>query len=425
MPENNAVLTRRVALIAVNAIVRKQNATESVFEKLFKEYALEKRDEAFVRLLVMTFLRHKGEAEAVWSRFLKKPLDEKETFARDALTLGVVQAAYLKTPAYAVVSPIVSMLKQYKRGAFAPLANAVLRQAVAVGETAAEPEKNFPAWLNESLTAAYGTETAGKIRTAFLNEPPLDISVKKDPDAWVKRLNGVKTETGTIRCANDGDVAQKPGYGDGQWWVQDFSASLPVKMMKNLSDAAILDVCAAPGGKTAQLCAAGARVTALDVSANRLKRLKSNMDRLRFSPKIVCADFKKWDDGLLYDGVLLDAPCSAVGTIRRHPDVLYHRTKEDVSRLASAQAALLAKAARKTVVGGVILYGVCSILPEEGEKIVEDFLKSGTAVRLPVTADEIPSVFITPKGDVLCLPFYMADIGGCDGFYAARLQRVK
>jgi len=426
MPANNAVLTRRIALTVVNDVVCKKNATETAFEKAFKENPLEKRDEAFVRLLVMTFLRHKGEAQVLWNRFLQKPLSEKERYVRDALSLGVIQAVYLKTPSYAVVSPIVSILKHYKRGAFAPLANAVLRQVVRQEDpVAAAPEKNFPEWLDAALTDAYGIRTTRKIQEAFLNEPPLDISVKNDAEAWAKRLNGVKIATDTVRCANDGDVMKKAGYDDGQWWVQDLSASLPVKIMKDLSGAEILDVCAAPGGKTAQLCAAGAHVTALDVSENRLKRLKSNMDRLRFSPKTVCADFRKWDDGVLYDGVLLDAPCSATGTIRRHPDVLYHRTREDIARLAAVQSELLEKAVKKTVVGGLIVYGVCSILPEEGEKIIEAFLKKGTVVRRPVAAPEIPSVFITPKGDVLCLPCHMADIGGCDGFFAARLQRVR
>lgn len=434
---NSAELqTRHLAIEIFSAVLRKGRGLEDEFatqmEKQQQKEPLETRDRTFVRLLVTTMLRRLGQIDNILARYLKRPLSEKANYVLDALRLSVAQLVFLDTPPHAAVSTGVSLVKSWGIGGFAGLANAVLRQVAQEGKSVAaeqnEAELNIPSWLLRSWKKAYGEETAYKIALSALKEAPLDFSVKGNAEEWAEKLEAVVMPTGTLRRPKSASVPLLPGFEEGQWWVQDLAAALPAKLLKDIEDKKVIDICAAPGGKTAQLAVAGADVTVLDVSANRLKRLKENMDRLNLSVEIITADARKWwlEEGKgheTFEAVLLDAPCSATGTLRRHPDVICHRAPDDIARLSKTQKELLLTAIDMLEEDGEMVYCVCSLLPEEGVNIVEQAIAEGLIERIPITQEEVPDFMISEAGDLCVFPFFYEESGGCDGFYAARLRR--
>ncbi len=429
-------LTRRMAVEIFSAVLRQGKGLEEEFALRMadqdKKQPLEIRDRMFVRLLVTTMLRRLGQIDNILARFLKKPLPDRAAYVTDVLRLSTAQLVFLNTPPHAAVSTGVSMVKSWGIGGFAGLANAVLRRvANEGGQIAAKQnaaEMNIPSWLLRCWEKAFDKQTALKIARAGENEAPLDFSVKANPEEWAEKLDAIIMPTGTLRREKSASVPSLEGFEDGQWWVQDLAAALPAKLLTDIEDKRVIDICAAPGGKTAQLVCAGAEVTALDISANRLKRLSDNMNRLNMSVETIAADARKWwaEEGGVserFDAVLLDAPCSATGTLRRHPDVVWHRTPEDVLRLNKTQAELLETALDMLDEDGRLVYCVCSLLPSEGIRIIDAAVEKGLAERDPVTADEVPDFMITAKGDLCVLPFFYQESGGCDGFYAARLKK--
>lgn len=419
---------RRAALTAFDAVCRKGKALDGAFEAIDKS-PLADCDRAFARRLVIDLLRRRGQIDAVLARHLARPVPSKHAYVTDVLRLTALQILYLGTPAHAAVSTGVELAKRYKKGAFAPLVNAVSRKICAEKTLSDEDCRlNFSEFLLQAWRKSYGNERAQSIAAAFLKQAPTDFSVKDNPARWAERLNGRVLPTGTVRTTQSVTVPALEGYARGDWWVQDFSASLPAKMFSNVAGKSVLDICAAPGGKTAQLCTFGAKVTALDISAARVARLRENMDRLGFAPEIVTADFLQWrrdNPTKQYDCVLLDAPCSATGTLRRHPDVMYHRTREDIERLRQMQTDLLQEALKALKKGGELVYAVCSILTQEGEAVIDCVEKQGLAKRFPVQNEAFPKEILTVRGDVLVLPDVLADFGGADGFYACRLIKEK
>jgi len=254
--------------------------------------------------------------------------------------------------------------------------------------------------------------------------------VKADPAVWAERLDATVLLTGTVRRAGSGPITELPGFQDGAWWVQDAAAALPARLFGDLTGRTAYDLCAAPGGKTAQLAAAGARVTALDRSERRLQRLAANLERLNLPVETLVADAATWAPAEPADAVLLDAPCTATGAIRRHPDIQRLKVPEDVTKLASAQRRLLAHAVGLVKPGGTLIYCTCSLQPEEGEQRIDTLLASGAPVeRMPITADELghPTDLLTDmineRGEVRTLPGHLAGQGGIDGFFIARLRR--
>ena len=279
---------------------------------------------------------------------------------------------------------------------------------------------NIPDWLWQRWKETYGAETARRIAEAALREAPLDISVKPDADAaaWAARLGGQLLATGSIRLAAHGRIEDLPGYADGAWWVQDAAAALVARLAGDVRGKAVADLCAAPGGKTAMLAAAGATVTAVDVSAQRLERLRANLARLRLDAEVVEADVSSWAPGRTFDVVLLDAPCTATGTIRRHPDILRLKGPEDVARMAQTQERMLAHAATLVAPGGLMVYATCSLEPEEGEQQTAAFLAAHpNFARQPVAAAEIGAEpeWISADGDLRTLMFHGAAVaaGAC------------
>ncbi|MCH7928988.1 MAG: MFS transporter [Proteobacteria bacterium] len=390
---------------------------------------LEARDRAFARLLVSTTLRRLGQIDALIAHCLDKPLSAKAARIRQILRLGTCQLAFLGTPPHAAVDGAVSLVGRNR--AYKGLVNAVLRRLAREGAGLAAkhdaPRLDTPGWLWESWRRAYGEATARAIAEAHLAEPPLDITVKRDAEGWARRLDARVLPTGTLRRALGGAVADLDGYAEGGWWVQDAAASLPARLLGDVAGETVIELCAAPGGKTAQLAAAGAHVVAVDRSAGRLDRLRQNLARLGLAAETIAADATRWRPRAPARFVLLDAPCSATGAIRRRPDIPHLKTAADVARLAALQDRLLDAAYPMLAPGGTLVWSVCSLEPEEGPERIAALLERAPGLeRVAITAGEIGglSELVTAAGDLRTLPCHLADRGGLDGFFVARLRRT-
>jgi 16S rRNA (cytosine967-C5)-methyltransferase len=382
--------------------------------------ALEPRDRAFARALAMATLRHLGPIDAALQARLKKPPPERVV---NILRIGAAQLFVLKTPPHAAVAATVDLAPK----AFTGLVNAVLRGFTREPPELADPDQLAPPWLYARWRSAYGAEAGRAIAAAIAEEPPTDLTLK-DPaeaDALAAALEAEVLPGGSLRTRRGGDVAGWPGLAEGRWWVQDASAAAPARLLHVRTGETVLDMCAAPGGKTLQLAAAGAKVTAVDRSGARLKRVAENLARTGLAAEVVEADAATWSDARTFDAVLLDAPCSATGTFRRHPDVLWVASPKDVASLAAVQARLLDSAARRTAAGGRLVYCVCSLEPEEGEAQIAAFLARSPGFALePIGAGEggAPDASLRSDGALRILPQHRP--GGTDGFYVARLRRA-
>ncbi len=338
-------------------------------------------------------------------------------------------------PDHAAVDLAVRLVQAERRAArYAGLVNAVLRRVAREGAqflaTVDTIALDTPEWLMARWVKTYGAETARAIAGANGQEPALDLTVKNDPEQWARTLGGRVLLTGSVRAIVHGPISQLPGYGEGAWWVQDAAAALPAKLFGDVRGRSVADLCAAPGGKTAQLAAAGARVIAVDRAPGRLERLQQNLARLHLAAETVAADVMQWRPEP-FDAVLLDAPCSSTGTIRRHPDIPWLKHAPDVAALAALQRRLVAQASELTKPGGVLVYCTCSLEPEEGIEVIRDLLAHNPNLRRqPISAGEVHgcSEWLTADGDLRTLPCHLGDpdsrMGGLDGFYAARLQRI-
>jgi 16S rRNA (cytosine967-C5)-methyltransferase len=391
--------------------------------------ALAGRDRAFARAMATATLRRLGGIDAVLAQFLDRPLPETAAHGRAMLRIGAAQMLLMQTPPHAAVGETVEAANALRKSAgFGKLINAVLRRVSRDGAgllAAQPPGTDLPAWLFTRWRAAYGEATAAAMARALQTEAPLDLSVRADASSWARQLGGALTPTGSVRLPEGGAVDQLPGFAEGAWWVQDAAAALPARLLGDVRAKTVLDLCAAPGGKTLQLAAAGARVTAVDRSAERLQRLRENLARAKLEATVVARDALTLKIKEPFDAVLLDAPCSSTGTLRRHPDVAWLRRPSDVQALADLQGRLLTHAATMVMPGGTLVYAVCSLEPEEGPAIAAQALKSGAWTRVPIARGEIAGAdeFITDDGDLRTLPSQWSEIGGLDGFYAVRLVR--
>lgn len=429
---------RNVAVACLTSILERGRPLDDAFEAAAsKAGTLESRDRAFARLVVMTVLRRRGELEAVVSSFLEKPLPAETGRLWPVLLSATAQLLILDTPPHAAISLAVEQCRGDARSRrFDKLTNAVLRRVAATGKevlASLDPVKaNIPAWLFRRWAEAYGEDAAREIAAASLNEASLDLSVKADAAAWATRFNGTLLPSGTVRIdrASAGRIEEMPGFSDGAWWVQDAAAALPARLLGDVKGRDVADLCAAPGGKTAELATAGGKVTAVDHSPARLTRLRENLARLKLEATVVEADISSWDPGRTFEAVLLDAPCSATGTIRRHPDILHLRRKDDTSDRVALQRRLLDHAARLVAPGGRLVYCTCSLEPEEGHGQIARFLSDNPDfIRVPVAAGEagIDAAWISPEGDLRTLPSHLPQeapgMSGMDGFYACRLEK--
>ncbi len=421
---------RATALRALQAVLGGETL-DAAFA-LAEKASLSARDRGFQRLLVLTTLRRLGQIEDAIARCVERP-DQLPPRERCVLRLGAAQLLFIGTPAFAAVDGAVEGTRSKS---LKGLVNAVLRRLSREGATILASQDaarlNTPAWLWEQWLRDFGEPTARAIATAHLVEPPLDLTVSGDAAALAERAGAVVLPTGSVRQRNAGSVAELPGYDEGAWWVQDAAAGLPARLllgaMAEPRGARIADLCAAPGGKTAQLATAGAAVTAVDRDAARLQRVADNLRRLRLNATLVAADATQWSPGAPFDSVLLDAPCTATGTIRRNPDIAWHKSAQSSAGLRPTQDALLDSAAAVLRPGGVLVYCVCSLDSGEGVERVESFLSRRQGFRRElVAAAEVGGLqeLLTPAGDLRTLPSHLADLGGMDGFYAARLRRER
>jgi 16S rRNA (cytosine967-C5)-methyltransferase len=423
---------RDVALDLIAAVLRRKRPLDDAIEESAAMRQLSGRDRAFARLLVATVLRRLGQIDALIAECLNMPLAPRAMLVQDILRLGVAQLLFLRTPPHAAVATSVDLAQSRGFVSHKGLVNAVLRRLSVEGperiETQDAPRLNTPDWLWQSWSRAYGEPTARAVATAHLKEAPLDLTLRDDAETWRAALDGVLLPTGTLRRAAGGALASLPGYTEGAWWVQDAAAALPARLFGDVAGRDVVDLCAAPGGKTAQLATAGARVTAVDRSSRRLERLVANLERLDLTVEAVGADALTWRPSQPVDAVLLDAPCSTTGAIRRHPDVPHLKFPEDVARLSVVQENLLLAAIDMLRPGGTLVYCTCSLEREEGPERIESLLQSGASVeRVGIEPSEIGAdpEWVTPEGDLRTLPCHFRAYDGIDGFYCARLVKLS
>ncbi|MDP1737301.1 MAG: RsmB/NOP family class I SAM-dependent RNA methyltransferase [Caulobacter sp.] len=385
---------------------------------------LSPRDRAFARALTMATLRRLGAIDRALEPKLQRAPPER---VKTLLRLGMAQLFWLDVPDHAAVSTMVALADRVQATRkFKGLINAVLRGLQRDGKPADDPEALAPAWLMARWQTAFGADGARAIAATIALEPATDLTARDPADAaaLAELLEGEVLPGGSIRTARRGDLAEWPAFAEGRWWVQDAGAAIPTRLLAVRPGETALDLCAAPGGKTLQLAAAGASVVALDRSADRLKRVTENLARVQLSAEVVTADARSWPDKRTFDAVLLDAPCSATGTFRRHPDVLWAAAPGDIASLAEVQTRMLESAAGRVKPGGRLVYCVCSLEPEEGEAQVRGFLARHPEFTLaPVTPGEggAPAASVSPEGWLRILPQHLD--GGIDGFFAARMVR--
>ncbi len=407
---------RRAAAVLVAEVLDHGRTLDDALTNTRSFGALEGRDRAFARAIASATLRRLGGIDAVLALYLQRPLADSAALARAILRTGAAQLLVMGSPPHAVVSESVSVAQSARTTTpFAKLINAVLRKVAVDGAThfaAQPPGTDLPDWLFARWCATYGADAANAIALALRAEAPLDLTPKADVAMWAETLGGRVIDGRTVRLEDGGDVTALPGFDEGAWWVQDAAAAAPVALLGDIAGLTALDMCAAPGGKTLQLAAAGATVTALDVSATRIERVADNLARTQLSATLIAADAREWESSERFDIVMLDAPCTATGTLRRHPDVAWHRRPTDISALTVLQTTLLERAIALTKPGGRILYAVCSLEPEEGEGLVEASL-AGWPERIAATDAALRTT-----------PATRAEDGGMDGFYARVLRRL-
>ena len=377
---------------------------------------------AALRLALMT-LRFADRCDWAMKPFLaRKP---HETI-QNLLRLGVAEVSGSGAAAHGVVNDLVALCGRSNRTAgHKGMVNAVLRKAIekVEGKWDKSPIPKTPKWLRKPLAEAYGNQVLQKIEAAHCQIPPFDLSVKDNAESWARKFDGKVLPNGTVRIASGQQVSALEGYDTGEWWIQDAAAAMAMQMCGDLTGKSAIDLCAAPGGKTMQLAAAGANVTALDLSATRLERVSENLTRTGLKAMLETGNALDYKTNT-FDLVLLDAPCSATGTLRRHPDLPFAHDGSEISKLIELQASMLAHAATLIAEGGVLIFCTCSLIPDEGEVQVEDFLANNTDFEaVPFDAPWIDDEWRTQEGGVRLRPDYWSDAGGMDGFYIARLKR--
>lgn len=434
---SDGLAARQVAFAVLNDIFFQRRSLDEAYAQAEAALsALQSRDRGFVRLLVATVLKRAPQMDAALAALLHEPLENlKPQQLINVLRLGIAQIVFLQTPPHAAVSTAVDLAAAEGIEWQKSLVNAVMRRIAQEG--IAQPDAreagrmNTPEWLWQQWVNDYGVEAALDIAAANLADAPVDFTVKENPDIWAERLGAALLPTGALRLPTAGFVPGLAGFDDGAWWVQNAAAALPVQFLAayfggDLRGKKIVDLCAAPGGKTSQLAALGADVIALDRSAPRLMRLRENMTRLNLDVETIAADGAAWQPPQPVDAVLLDAPCSATGTIRHQPDVLRLKDMRDQDKLAGLQRRLMVNAMNMLKPGGVMIYCTCSLQKAEGEAQTDWLLAQDTGAALsPILTDEVAGidVMLSVRGELRALPQHWHEHGGIDGFYAVRFVK--
>lgn len=438
--ERPGLAARRTAARLLAAIVDRRTPADALTDEKGGHpqfLALEVRDRALVRAILAAGLRHRVTLSKLLAERLERPLPQKARTLDHLLHVAMTQMLFLDVPSRAAIDLAVEHAGSDPRTRrFAGLVNAVLRAidrmpASHIREVL-DQTIDAPDWFADRLKSVYGEQRAREIFAAHRRPAPTDFTVKSDPEEWAERLGGTVVPTGSVRVEKpDRPIDELPGYDEGQWWVQDAAAALPARLLGDVAGLEVADLCAAPGGKTAQLASRGAMVTAVDVSASRMKRLAANLERLKLNVETVVCDVLSYEPESAFDAVLLDVPCSSTGTVRRHPDVPWTKTPDDIARLVELQRRLLARAVALVRPGGLIIYSNCSLDPAEGEDLIAGFLGQTGAVELAgVGGGEINGIdtFVSAAGTLRTTPADLQlgrpEISGMDGFFAARLRRI-
>jgi 16S rRNA (cytosine967-C5)-methyltransferase len=388
-------------------------------------------DRARAGAIANAVLRRMGQADAALAPFLQRT---PRGPVLHAMRMAVVEALSLGTPVHAAVDGAVAAIKDHPGASrFAALVNAVTRKATGAGpwaedDTVDAARLNTPGWLWGRLSSAYGQAAAHAICAAHLGDPPVDLTPHPGADAAMlaEAMGAEILPTGSLRLMRRPQISALPGFDEGAFWVQDAAAALPARLIGAKPGMRVLDLCAAPGGKTMQLAATGADVTALDINDKRLARVEENLARTEITARIVCADALDWTPDAPFDAILLDAPCSATGTVRRHPDLPHLKEAFDLKELTTLQDAMLDRAWTWLAPGGRLVFATCSLLPEEGEARVAAFLaRTPDAARDPVDAHALGAApeWVNGDGELRLRPDFLAEKGGMDGFFAASLVR--
>jgi 16S rRNA (cytosine967-C5)-methyltransferase len=430
---------RRAAAELLAAVLQKKQPLDDLLGRSLERGAmfdLPARDRALTRAIVAASLRRKGQLDHVLSAFLARGFPEKSGTLYPILLSAAAQLIFLDTPPHAAIDLAVTLAQYDPRASrYAKLVNAVLRRVASEGKAIAAgldaARVNTPDWLWARWVSYWGEERARKIAEAHLDEPPLDLTVKDEPELWAEKLSGRVLPGGSVRILPKGRIDALPGFDEGAWWVQDIAASLPARLLGDVRGKRVADLCAAPGGKTAELALAGASVVAVDSSKTRLGLLTDNLKRLGLQAETVKADAATWQPNESFDAVLLDAPCSSTGTIRRHPDIPYVKSADDIAALAPLQGRLLDNAARLVKPGGRLVYSTCSLEPEEGEaQIAALLVRDPTMTLQRIEEAELfgQTAWIEPSGCLRTFPYDLKldspDWSGMDGFFAARLVKA-
>ena len=438
-PKNKADAARILALEVLSAVLDKGLPLDSCFDDSVAKANLTNLDNRFARYLVATTLRRMGQIDLILNSYFEKPLEHRNREGLHILRMGACQILFMDTADHAAVSTSVDLLNARKMAGIAKLGNAVLRKLV--GDQAKWQDRltnddgmqrvSLPIWLRQRWIKTYGQDKVTELAKVFLSIPPFDLTVanRSEQTKLVDSLEGQALGPSTIRLKSTGsNITSLPGFKEGQWWLQDLAATLPVSALGEIQNLDVADLCAAPGGKSLQLAAAGAKVLSLDKSDHRLKRVRENLVRTNLTAEIVAEDVLEWSQktSKRFDLVVLDAPCSATGTIRRHPDILWNRDPAKLLQYVPVQKEMLSAAAGLVKPGGQLLYAVCSQETEEGERQIEAFLSRNSDFQI----EAIDPALISPMAEAVqeegwarTLPTMLADQGGLDGFFFAKLRR--
>jgi len=429
---NDGLNPRRAAARAYIEIMKHHRTLESALEAAPGFKQMEARDRAFAWAITAASLRRAGQTDAVLANFLSKPLAETSNMAQALLMTGATQLLWMGVPAHAVVSSTVNLAGETtETQRLKGLINAVLRKTASEGAGLASktaPQSNLPDWMRATWRKAYGPGQLSRIADAHLKTPPLDITVKnpKEREKWASELDARILPNGTLRRDEVGDITVLPGFAEGAWWAQDAAAAIPATLIKAKKGDHVVDLCAAPGGKTMQLASTGARVTAIDISTKRLERVQQNLDRTGLEAKIRATDARGWTPKRLVDAVLLDAPCTATGTLRRHPEAAWIKKASDMKGLRELQKALIKSAVKMLKPEGKLVLCTCSLQPEEGEELARNIRLHNADLEVsPITHGEVPGLAeaITPDGHLRLTPALWKEHGGMDGFFIARFVK--
>jgi len=441
-PSHPGLAARASAVTAIDDFLTKSQPLDETLERLLETPAareLPDRDRGLVRAIAMAAIRRLGTIAKALEERIERGLPNHSGQLEAILISGAAQILFLDIPDHAAVDLSVRLVQaNYDAKRFTALSNAVLRRIAREKDEILKKSDpltiDTPEWLANRWIKTYGAENAAKIAAAFRSEPAIDLTMRADPEIWAEKLNAKILPTGSLRLRDRTPVRALAGYEEGAFWVQDTAAALPVRLLDPKPGETIADLCAAPGGKTAQLALSGAHVTAVDRSEKRVSRLSQNIQRLGFSVDVVVADASLWRGGP-FDAILLDAPCTATGTIRRHPDVAWLKSEEDLGKLTQLQQRLLDHSAELLKPGGRLIYCTCSLEPEEGEEQIKTCLARNPSLRLvyfeakklPWLGEELADA-ITTEGFLRTLPFMMPDddprLAGLDGFFAAKLKKI-